>query len=408
MQAMSANFLALPAASRHRQNMRITGLCRVATSAAIWSALHAAAHPAGVDGVLSRYDRPWVQFDLVWTAALVAGGRSVLLARAQRRSGSRVEGRLARERPSHCDRLEARPDLFPGRSDVCIGQAILGERSADTSRGGSLAVASASSCHCPCSVARSAMSCCTMRDVGMSGVGTAASAPWCTVCRRKRGGWRRACGVAYLLARLATAPGCAGGCAPTPRLRWWFPAGWMARPRRRRSPPPTGPEAQVADMRSSISLRGPDPAPLDVIVDQPHRLHERIDGRRPDEAPAALAQLLAEGGRLRALGDGAQGRPVEPGRSRRRGVGRTKAWSEPASARRSMTRRALLRADSILPRWRTMPASARSRVTSSGPKRHSVSASKSAKARRKFSRLRRMVSQDRPDWKPSRQSFSNR
>ena len=30
-----------------------------------------------------------------------------------------------------------------------------------------------------------------------------------------------------------------------------------------------------------------------------------------------------------------------------------------------------------------------------------------AKARRKFSRLRRMVSHERPDWKPSRHSFSN-
>ena len=63
--------------------------------------------------------------------------------------------------------------------------------------------------------------------------------------------------------------------------------------------------------------------------------------------------------------------------------------------------------DSILPRWRTMPASCSSRSTSRSPKSATASTSKPAKAARKFSRLRRMVSHDSPDWKPSRQIFSN-
>src|SRR6185437_9109655 len=38
----------------------------------------------------------------------------------------------------------------------------------------------------------------------------------------------------------------------------------------------------------------PAEAALDMIVDQPHRLHERIARRRPDEAEAALAQILGK------------------------------------------------------------------------------------------------------------------
>jgi hypothetical protein len=42
-----------------------------------------------------------------------------------------------------------------------------------------------------------------------------------------------------------------------------------------------------------------------------------------------------------------------------------------------------------------------SRATSSSPKRATRSISKPANALRKFSRLRRMVIQERPDWKAS-------
>jgi hypothetical protein len=57
-------------------------------------------------------------------------------------------------------------------------------------------------------------------------------------------------------------------------------------------------------------------------------------------------------------------------------------------------------------RFLTIPVSAISRATSSSPKAATASGSNRAKAARKFSRLRKMVSQDNPDWKPSRQSRS--
>jgi len=74
----------------------------------------------------------------------------------------------------------------------------------------------------------------------------------------------------------------------------------------------------------------------------------------------------------------------------------------------SSARRALLIVASILPRWRTIEASFRRRSTSASANSATRAVSKLANARRKASRLRRMVSQDRPDWNPSRQSFSKR
>ena len=47
----------------------------------------------------------------------------------------------------------------------------------------------------------------------------------------------------------------------------------------------------------------------DVIVHQPHRLHERIDGGRTDEGPATLLQVLGERGR-RGRGGGNRELPV--------------------------------------------------------------------------------------------------
>jgi hypothetical protein len=68
--------------------------------------------------------------------------------------------------------------------------------------------------------------------------------------------------------------------------------------------------------------------------------------------------------------------------------------------------RALVITALIFARLRTMPGSAISRATSSSPKAATACGLKPAKAARKFSRLRRIVSQDSPDWKPSRQSRS--
>jgi hypothetical protein len=59
-----------------------------------------------------------------------------------------------------------------------------------------------------------------------------------------------------------------------------------------------------------------------------------------------------------------------------------------------------------LARLRTMPASASSRATSASVNAATAGMSKPANAFLKFSRLRRMVSQDRPDWNASRQSRS--
>ena len=83
----------------------------------------------------------------------------------------------------------------------------------------------------------------------------------------------------------------------------------------------------------------------------------------------------------------------------------TQVPNHPHSRRRSITRLALLMFEAILPAWCTMPASASERFTSALSKLTICSASKLANARRKFSRLLRMVSQLKPACKPSRQIF---
>jgi hypothetical protein len=86
----------------------------------------------------------------------------------------------------------------------------------------------------------------------------------------------------------------------------------------------------------------------------------------------------------------------------------TISFSGVPASRRSTVARALAIVASILARLRTIPASPSSRSTSSGPKRAIASGSKPAKAARKASRLRRMVSQDSPDWKASSETRSKR
>jgi hypothetical protein len=59
-----------------------------------------------------------------------------------------------------------------------------------------------------------------------------------------------------------------------------------------------------------------------------------------------------------------------------------------------------------LARLRTIPASSISASTWRSSKRAMAAGSKPAKARRKASRLRRIVIHERPAWNPSRISFS--
>ncbi len=68
----------------------------------------------------------------------------------------------------------------------------------------------------------------------------------------------------------------------------------------------------------------------------------------------------------------------------------------------SATTFALAIAASIFIRLRTIPASAIRRATSSSPKAATARGSKPANAARKFSRLRRIVSHESPDWNASR------
>src|SRR5688572_18573050 len=58
----------------------------------------------------------------------------------------------------------------------------------------------------------------------------------------------------------------------------------------------------------------PDHTPLDMVVDQAHRLHEGVDGRGADEFPAVLLERLRQRGRLR------RGRGGRARRSRRQRV----------------------------------------------------------------------------------------
>lgn len=73
------------------------------------------------------------------------------------------------------------------------------------------------------------------------------------------------------------------------------------------------------------------------------------------------------------------------------------AANDPSASTISCAQRALLITASILPRWRTMPASASRRVTSRAVKRATRSKSKLLNAARKFSRFLRMVRQLNPD-----------
>ena len=115
-----------------------------------------------------------------------------------------------------------------------------------------------------------------------------------------------------------------------------------------------------------------------MVVDQAARLHQRVADGRPDEAEAAALQRLAH--RLRGRRAGrhlGERRPSgsAPGRRRRSPTGRRPGSSSSSHAR------ALPIAAATLARLRTMPASARQRASSSGPKAATTSGSKPAKQR---------------------------
>jgi hypothetical protein len=76
------------------------------------------------------------------------------------------------------------------------------------------------------------------------------------------------------------------------------------------------------------------------------------------------------------------------------------------SSRRARAARAFAIAASILPRCLTIDSSASRRRTSRSPKPATRSGSNPSNAARNPSRLRRIVSQESPDWNPSRQSRS--
>ena len=97
----------------------------------------------------------------------------------------------------------------------------------------------------------------------------------------------------------------------------------------------------------------------------------------------------------------------ERGRGRPAGSGAKDHSSADSPSGSSSVARALAIAASTLARLRTMPRSASSRCTSAGPKAATRAGTKPAKPARKASRLRRIVSQDSPDWNASRHSFSN-
>jgi hypothetical protein len=150
----------------------------------------------------------------------------------------------------------------------------------------------------------------------------------------------------------------------------------------------------------------PERAPGEVVVDHPDRLHRRVERRRPDEDEAASLELFGQ--RLRF----GSGRLEIGGRLRRRPL---LVWGEgPDQPIERVTAgvqlaRGLCVGDRRLDlaRLRTMPASSSRRSMSASPYPATFSISNPSKARRKFSRFRRIVSQESPDWNASRTSRSN-
>ena len=154
--------------------------------------------------------------------------------------------------------------------------------------------------------------------------------------------------------------------------------------------------------RDPLSLdRVAHPAVRAVVVHDAAGLHRRIERGRPDEAEAGALEGLRKGRRLR--------RRATPTACDEWSAGRCDQKSScsgvPAS-RRARVARAFAIAASILPRWRTIDASLEQPLDVALAEARDRSGSKPSNAARKASRLRRIVSHDSPDWKPSRQSRS--
>ena len=60
------------------------------------------------------------------------------------------------------------------------------------------------------------------------------------------------------------------------------------------------------------------PATVEVVVDEPHRLHERVDGGRADERPTAPLEVLRDRGRPAVSAGISGGRLAERARAARR------------------------------------------------------------------------------------------
>ena len=81
--------------------------------------------------------------------------------------------------------------------------------------------------------------------------------------------------------------------------------------RRRLAQTGRAPPRAVQSPRAPRLRGGADVAPRHVIVDEAHRLHEGVDGGRPDEAPAAALELAGECvGLSRRRHEGASSRPA--------------------------------------------------------------------------------------------------
>jgi len=162
--------------------------------------------------------------------------------------------------------------------------------------------------------------------------------------------------------------------------------------------------------RPALALhRSPDAPALQVVVHEPHGLHEGVDGGRAHEPQAAAPEIPGERGRLRGLrhrppawpSPGGAAAPRAPARTARR---RRRASRAPRRARGR---------DARSGRWprssRGVARCRRRRGGASRPGRQSGRPSRSRTRRRRAgrpARLRRMVIQESPAWNPSRLSFS--
>ena len=137
-----------------------------------------------------------------------------------------------------------------------------------------------------------------------------------------------------------------------------------------------------------------------VVVDDAEGLHRRVHGcwstkRNPRlrrSLDSAVDSAVLAGSSENFLGGALTGSYCQINEA-----------SDSPDCRNSSTARALAMVASILPRFRTIPASPRSRPG----RAHRTRRPPRCRSRRrppKFSRLRRIVSHDKPLWKPSRQS----